>query len=228
MHRTWLLSQNIIIPSLQAFSWRLTCSNLKGQNWDQTACVLISKKCKVGQNFKNKHRRVDYIFMKSFPWHLNWSLENRLCVREADVISDEVFAVVRWRLMLYWKETSKRNRNITGSKTRHSWNEGCLQHDGCDDLSSQMFKINASICLYWLSLVFTDRNCVYYLHLWVEESRFGAINSNNGHHKPSWKRKKKKTTELHFAENKMHSFPHGCSSTRNNEGKQCWNVLCRS
>lgn len=129
--------------------------------------------------------------MKSFPWHLNWSLENRLCVREADVISDEVFAVARWRLMLYWKETSKRNRNITGSKTCHSWNEGCLQHDGCGDLSSQMFKINASICLYWLSLVFTDRNCVYYLHLWVEESRFGAINSNNGHHKPSWKRKKK-------------------------------------
>lgn len=39
-----LLSQNIIIPARHAFSQRLTCSNLKGQSWDHTASVLISKK----------------------------------------------------------------------------------------------------------------------------------------------------------------------------------------
>lgn len=48
-----LPSQNIIFPTLHAFSRRLTRSNLKGQSWDETACVLISKQWKLGQNFKN-------------------------------------------------------------------------------------------------------------------------------------------------------------------------------
>lgn len=37
------LSENIIIPALQAFNQRLTCSNLKSQSWDQTAYIFISK-----------------------------------------------------------------------------------------------------------------------------------------------------------------------------------------
>jgi hypothetical protein len=31
-------------PTLQAFSQRYSCNNLKGRSWDQTVCVLISKK----------------------------------------------------------------------------------------------------------------------------------------------------------------------------------------